>query len=86
MSRLKIKKNNLTWIVTDTCLIVFDKFKATSFCVYNLNTRSGFDKVKKRVIESGEDELNNWVDILSITFENGLIGSHTTIKKEWLDD
>lgn len=72
-------------MVNDNCIVVFDSNKATSFCVFNLSTKKGFNIVKRAVVGSEENELDNWAEVLSITYKNGLIGSHTKIKKEWIE-
>ena len=81
-----ISRGKLNWLLRDSSVVVFDNFQATIYHNYGALTKTPIGELKKRVIESKENELTSWVDVIELTQSLGIIGYGTSFRESWLKE
>lgn len=79
-----IKKTKIIWVVNPESLIAVDKLQATCYNSYMYADKQPFLDMRQEVLNSKQDELNSWVDVINLAQKYGMIGYGTRVKKEWL--
>lgn len=80
-----IRKSKIGWVLSDDNIVAFDKLQATIYHTYELTNRQPFDRMKLKIMMSGPEEYNSWVDVLDLAVEEGIRGYGTRLKQEWFE-
>lgn len=78
-----IRKTKISWVINEESLIAFDKLQATCYNSYMYADKQPFLNMKQTVLDSRPEELNSWVDVISLAQKYKILGYGTRIKQEW---
>lgn len=81
-----IRKSKIGWVVTSNTIIAFDRIQATLYHVFESANKKPLIDMRKEVLRSKPDELNTWVDVISLAQGKGLVGYGTRLRREWFEE
>lgn len=80
-----IRKSKIGWVLSEDSIVAFDRIQATIYHTYELTNRQPFDRMKLKIMMSGPEEYNSWVDVLDLAVKEGIRGYGTRLKQEWFE-
>lgn len=80
-----IRKSKIGWVLTNETITAFDKFQATIYHTYDLTNKQPFDRMKTKILQSGPNEYNSWVDVINLAVNHGMRGYGTKLHREWFE-
>lgn len=81
-----LRKSKISWVVSDSSVVAFDKWQATIYHTFGAPTKQSIGLMGERILSSKPDEYNNWVEVISLAQSQGVSGYATRIRKEWLEE
>ena len=81
----KIKKDGITWVVSDDYVVALGRLQATIYYTYDLTNRQPFDNMRRKILRSRPDEYNDWASIIGLANRYGITGHNARFRQEWFE-